>query len=62
MPRECGSCGGSLIIGGPIWSGRIHNLDFVETLQDGLKSETFGTQVQIERMLTGIMDERYLEK
>ncbi len=32
VPSKCGVCGSPLIIGGPIWHDRIHNIDFVKAL------------------------------
>ena len=30
VPSKCGNCGGQLNIGGPIWNGKIHDIDFVK--------------------------------
>jgi tRNA (guanine26-N2/guanine27-N2)-dimethyltransferase len=30
VPSKCGTCGSHLMIGGPIWHDKIHNMDFVK--------------------------------
>jgi len=32
IPNRCSVCEGPLAMGGPIWNGRIHNIDFVQRL------------------------------
>lgn len=32
IPEKCRTCGGSLRLGGPIWSEPIHQKDFVDRL------------------------------
>lgn len=32
VPNQCRVCSGPLVIGGPIWNDKIHNIDFVKRL------------------------------
>lgn len=60
VPSRCGNCEGQLQIGGPIWNGRIHNLDFVTKMYEACQSDygkLFGTVARIKGILGGIIDE-----
>ena len=39
VPSKCGTCGSQLIIGGPIWNDRIHNIDFVKAMYEQAAKE-----------------------
>jgi tRNA G26 N,N-dimethylase Trm1 len=60
-PSVCGSCDEKLIIGGPIWNGKIHDIDFVRAMHETCKDEEiakkFGTVGRIKGILGGIIDE-----
>jgi len=52
-----------LIIGGPIWNQRIHNIDFVKHMHETCETEEgkkFGTIGRIKGILGGIIDEECL--
>ena len=34
LPNRCTTCEGPLALGGPIWNGKIHDIDFVQRLLD----------------------------
>ena len=34
VPSKCGTCSSHLKIGGPIWSEKIHNIDFVKAMYE----------------------------
>ena len=60
-PSFCGSCDGKLMVGGPIWNGKIHDLDFVRAMHETCKNKEiakkFGTVGRIQGILGGIIDE-----
>lgn len=62
VPSECGTCGGTLLVGGPIWNERIHNLAFVERMLKKAESEDCdkGTKNRIKGILGGIIDEEWV--
>ena len=64
VPCKCGVCGSDLMIGGPIWNDKIHNINFVKALYDQTESEEcakmFGTTNRIKGVLGGIIDEEWL--
>ncbi len=52
-----------MIIGGPIWNDRIHNIDFVKAMHEQAgkeESKKFGTVGRIKGILGGIIDEECL--
>jgi tRNA G26 N,N-dimethylase Trm1 len=65
-PSNCGVCGSNMQIGGPIWSDKIHNIDFVNRLLAKIKalkeSKTteYRTKGRLEGLLGGIVDEARL--
>jgi tRNA (guanine26-N2/guanine27-N2)-dimethyltransferase len=60
----CGSCDGKMMIGGPIWNGKIHDIDFVramhETCEKEEEAKKFGTTQRIKGILGGIIDEEWV--
>ena len=64
VPCKCGVCGSDLVIGGPIWNDKIHNIDFVKSLYKQTESEEcakmFGTSNRMKGVLGGIIDEEWL--
>lgn len=63
VPQKCGNCGGQLNIGGPIWNGKIHDIDFVKKLHETASSDEakkYGTIGRIKGILGGIIDEEWL--
>jgi len=61
VPSECGSCGGRLQMGGPIWNKHIHNLNFVRQLHASAEqSEDFKTKDRIVSYLAGIVNEGFV--
>lgn len=63
VPERCGSCGGQLTIGGPIWHDKIHNMDFVKQMHEKAKGDIgkqYKTQERIKGVLGGIIDESEL--
>lgn len=61
MPSECGVCGSHLKIGGPIWTGKIHDYNFVRALHNNVDTTNAGqslnTRHRIKGVLGGILDE-----
>ncbi|KAI9349626.1 N2,N2-dimethylguanosine tRNA methyltransferase, partial [Obelidium mucronatum] len=57
----CEVCGSKLHVGGPFFSGRIHNQEFVakmiQHVKDGIAEEKFKTHVRMLGMLTVIQEE-----
>jgi len=52
-----------LNIGGPIWNGKIHDIDFVRKLHETASSDEakkYGTIGRIKGILGGIIDEEWL--
>ncbi|MFO0116602.1 MAG: hypothetical protein ACK521_02965 [bacterium] len=62
MPEKCTTCGGSLRLGGPIWSEKIHQTDFVNRLYNKSKQESceLKTKGRISGTLGGVLDEELL--
>ena len=60
VPSKCGVCGGQLVIGGPIWNDKLHNLDFVKKLYEKVDRSNLGTRSRIKGVLGGIIDEEWL--
>lgn len=64
MPSVCGSCDGKMMIGGPIWNGKIHDIDFVRAMHETCEKEEtktkFGTVERIKGILGGIIDEEWV--
>jgi tRNA (guanine26-N2/guanine27-N2)-dimethyltransferase len=62
VPERCTTCGGSLRLGGPIWSEKIHQSDFVNRLYHKSKEESCAlkTKGRISGTLGGIIDEEIL--
>lgn len=56
-------------MGGPIWNGKIHNVDFVKRLMESVRQNQEGTNglhkvkthERITAILSAIIDESYLE-
>ena len=59
VPHSCEVCDGHYMIGGPMWSGSIHNEAFVSNLLDLTKSskQNFKTSKRIQGILEGILVE-----
>ena len=60
VPSCCRVCDGPLVIGGPIWNKKLHNIDFVKRLMAVVKEKKevkLGTSKRIQAILTGIIDE-----
>lgn len=63
VPQKCGTCGSSLMIGGPIWNDKIHDIDFVKRMHETASADEakkFGTIGRIKGILGGIIDEEWL--
>lgn len=62
VPEKCTTCGGALRIGGPIWSDRIHQSNFVNRLYQKSRDEacTLKTKGRIQGVLGGVIDEELL--
>lgn len=37
IPNRCTVCDGALVMGGPIWNGKIQNIDFVKRLMESVR-------------------------
>ena len=63
VPDKCLTCGNSLIVGGPIWSDKIHNVEFVQRLLKSVSSVDckLKTAPRIKGILGGVIDEQQLE-
>ncbi|CDW84572.1 -dimethylguanosine trna methyltransferase family protein [Stylonychia lemnae] len=69
IPNRCTVCEGPLAMGGPIWNGKIHNIEFVQRLlevarnnsdkthADYQKEVKLGTTKRIQAILAAIIDE-----
>jgi tRNA (guanine26-N2/guanine27-N2)-dimethyltransferase len=63
VPQKCGTCGSPLMIGGPIWNDKIHDIDFVKKMHETASTDEakkFGTIGRIKGILGGIIDEEWL--
>ena len=62
IPEQCRTCGGALRLGGPIWSDRIHQSEFVNRVYNKAKEDDckLGTKSRIKGTLGGIIDEELL--
>jgi len=56
---DCPKCENKRLIGGPIWLGKMYNMDFVIELQEQLQEDkaNYGTKKKMQKMLELIMDE-----
>jgi tRNA (guanine26-N2/guanine27-N2)-dimethyltransferase len=69
LPSCCIVCDGALVMGGPIWNDKIHNVDFVKRLLESVRLNQEGqngphkvkTHERITAILSAIIDESYLE-
>lgn len=59
IPKECEVCDGQFMVGGPMWSGDIHNQTFVQNLLTLTKNsnKNFRTSKRIKGILEGILVE-----
>ena len=67
VPASCKVCDGTLLVGGPIWNQKIHDLEFVqrlfetarnnEKLPSNEKEVNLGTTKRIQAILAAIIDE-----
>ena len=59
MPHECTTCGNSLIVGGPIWSDKIHSVEFAQRLLKSVSKPDckLKTASRIKGILGGVIDE-----
>ncbi|RZF45481.1 hypothetical protein LSTR_LSTR009352 [Laodelphax striatellus] len=57
LGRLCSHCGKRIVVGGPIWSKPIHDLDFVGKMLSVVKSQPFNTMKRMEGMLKLILEE-----
>jgi tRNA (guanine26-N2/guanine27-N2)-dimethyltransferase len=58
IPPKCEVCDSTFIIGGPIWTGEIHDSEFIEGLLTRIKSwEHLGTHKRIKKTIGAIKQE-----
>lgn len=60
VPFRCKVCDGNLVIGGPIWNPRMHDVEFCKRLAKVVREQTevkLKTSKRIQGIMTGIIDE-----
>ena len=63
VPSECETCGGQLIVGGPIWSDAIYDKKFVRDLFARTRTDKkFKYLERIQGILAAMIDESILHR